>query len=129
MLNSYFVLSSHSDFFGHFYDRLVNNKMSVEWVRNCHRSVDCIVVLPQIPFASDVLAMNSKAATTIPTTTAPVGGQVVFYTSEQVHRLGLTVVHSISELPSNFRASGNHEKYDRFRELFGVDPETVMQLT
>jgi hypothetical protein len=62
-------------------------------------------------------------------TTAPVGGQAVFYKPEQVPRLGLTVVHNVPKLPSDFKALGNCMKYDHFRSLYGVDPETVVQLT
>jgi hypothetical protein len=51
-----------------------------------------------------------------------------FLTALEVHYLGLTVIHHVEELPSDFRASGNRIKYDRFRQLFGVDPETVVQV-
>jgi hypothetical protein len=49
-------------------------------------------------------------------------------TPGQVHYLGITVIHRLAELPGDFKASGNRIKYDRFRQLYGVDPETVVQV-
>jgi DDE superfamily endonuclease len=49
-------------------------------------------------------------------------------TPEQVHRLGLAVIHRIPELPSDFVETSHAIKYRRFRDLFGVDPETCTQV-
>jgi DDE superfamily endonuclease len=49
-------------------------------------------------------------------------------TPVQFHRLGLTVIHQIQELPSDFKSTTHAIKYHRFRQLFGVDPETCTQV-
>jgi DDE superfamily endonuclease len=49
-------------------------------------------------------------------------------TPEQFHRLGLTVIHRIQELPSDFKATTHGIKYQRFRQFYGVDPETCTQV-
>lgn len=49
-------------------------------------------------------------------------------TPAQVHRLGLAVMHRIPELPSDFIGTAHAIKYRRFREFFGVDPETCTQV-
>jgi hypothetical protein len=58
----------------------------------------------------------------------PTAAQDDALTPVEVHSLGLTKIHRVPELPSDFKAAGNRMKYDRFRALFGVDPETVMQV-
>jgi hypothetical protein len=64
----------------------------------------------------------------MPTTAAAIGGEIAWFTAAEIHRLGLEVIHDVPELPSDFRASGNRLKYDRFRQLYGVDPETCVKL-
>jgi hypothetical protein len=58
----------------------------------------------------------------------PVAGQGNAFAPAQVHHLRLTVIHRVQQLPSNFNASGNRMKYDRFHQLYGVDPETVVKV-
>jgi hypothetical protein len=41
-----------------------------------------------------------------------------------IHHLGLTVIHQLQELPSDFKATGNGVKYRHFRAFYSVDPET-----
>jgi hypothetical protein len=47
---------------------------------------------------------------------------------EDVHNVGLTQVHMIKELPSDFKASGHRIKYGRFRYFYGVDPKTCIDV-